>query len=165
MDDAKFWARFRRRFCAQVGRRPNGCWLWRGRLDKDGYGWVWLRDGNRRAHRVAWLLEHGVEPQQHVLHTCDRPACVNPAHLYEGTQADNMRDKVRRGRTPDQSGERAPNAKLDAEAVREIRRLVGDKYKASRGHRCGLQKALAARFGVSMMTVNDVIHERTWRGV
>lgn len=79
---------------------PNsGCFLWLGVLQKDGYGT--LTNGGRPllAHRAAWEVAFGVPPaDKYVLHKCDVPWCVNPAHLYIGTQFDNMRDAVQRRR-------------------------------------------------------------------
>jgi hypothetical protein len=93
---ASFWAR--------VEQGP-GCWLWRLRGDRDGYGQFGLRLGGRfycfRAHRVAWLLTHGAIPDGlFLLHRCDTPACCRPDHLFLGTQADNLADARTKGRLP-----------------------------------------------------------------
>ena len=80
---------------------PNsGCFLWFGAQQKDGYGVVSHRGRNLLAHRAAWEVAHGAAPprDKYVLHRCDVPWCVNPAHLYLGTQYDNMRDAVQRKR-------------------------------------------------------------------
>lgn len=78
---------------------PNtGCWLWTG-TSRNGYGrFIW--DGNAyTAHRVAYqILKGPVPPHLMVLHRCDTPACINPDHLFLGTQSDNMRDASRKGR-------------------------------------------------------------------
>lgn len=80
------------------------CWLWRGALAGSNrrYGQVMWRAKYRtpqRAHRIAWELTHGpISPDQQINHHCDNPICCNPAHLYLGTQADNMRDASARAR-------------------------------------------------------------------
>lgn len=79
---------------------PNtGCFLWLGDINKDGYGGVRHRGRSLLAHRAAWEDKYGPPPAgKYVLHTCDQPCCINTNHLYIGTQSDNMRDAVRRGR-------------------------------------------------------------------
>lgn len=78
---------------------PTACWLWVAARFRSGHGAfsVRLPDGRkatRKAHRVAWTLAHGPIPAgSHVLHTCGRPPCVNPAHLYLGDHSDNMADR------------------------------------------------------------------------
>lgn len=77
----------------------SGCWLWTGALDTDGYGMIAVGRGPKAAHRISWILHKGEIPlQQHVLHHCDIPCCVNPAHLFLGTHADNMKDGAKKGR-------------------------------------------------------------------
>lgn len=93
-----------------------------------------------------------------VLHTCDNPACVNPDHLYLGTNADNMRDKVERGRSrypvPARQGERHPLAKLTLAQVTAIR--------AETTGRRGEQKELASAYGVSRATICNILKGKSW---
>ena len=89
------------RFAAFAPSSGDGCWLWRGMLTDTGYGI--LRVGTRmvRAHRMAWQIATGSEvPSGNVvMHTCDTPRCVNPAHLRVGTQAENNQDRASKGRS------------------------------------------------------------------
>jgi hypothetical protein len=89
-------------FWAKVARGAD-CWEWGGARNTSGYGW--FRFGPDRtptgAHRVAYELSNGPIPDGlAVLHRCDNPPCVNPAHLFLGTNQDNVTDKVNKGRHP-----------------------------------------------------------------
>lgn len=101
----------RERFDALWVPEPNtGCWLWFGRRPYGRYGYFSIRRrtpegvssaryADRLAHRVAWELHRGPIPDgMYVCHSCDVPECVNPDHMFLGTQTDNMRDCARKGR-------------------------------------------------------------------
>lgn len=89
------------RFWSKVNRRDShGCWYWTASRNAKGYGQLMYRDGiPRHAHRISWELHNGYIPEGiWVLHRCDVPHCVNPSHLFLGTQTDNMRDMVAKKR-------------------------------------------------------------------
>jgi len=91
-----------RRFWVKV-RKTECCWLWTGCRVPAGYGTFTVksrRQGPLYAHRVAWELAHGSipSPPLQVLHRCDQPSCVNPDHLFIGTQSENMYDRWNKGR-------------------------------------------------------------------
>lgn len=94
------------RFLGLLPDRPEtGCWEWLGARANGGYGLFAVQNPRRiTAHRYSWELHNGPIPAgMHVLHHCDNPPCVNPAHLFLGTASDNMRDMLAKGRGRNQS--------------------------------------------------------------
>jgi hypothetical protein len=149
------------RFWAQV-QKSDGCWLWNGTIDKDGYGYI-CEGGSaskgakyKRCHRVSWELAYGPVPKgQNVLHTCDNPACVNPEHLFLGTHKANAEDRNAKGRHA--HGERHGNSKLNEEKVREIRRRYAVEAVS--------QMDLAHAYGVNQTIISDVLRRVSWKHV
>jgi len=79
--------------------KTSSCWIWKGAKQPFGYGVILFRKKYVGAHRVSWILNEGEIPEGlSVLHHCDTPACVNPRHLFLGTQKDNIRDGIAKGR-------------------------------------------------------------------
>ena len=81
--------------------KVNDCWEWIASSDKDGYGYLRINKKKPKAHRLAYEIWVGPIPKDkpHVLHHCDNPPCINPEHLYTGTNADNVADRVKKNRT------------------------------------------------------------------
>jgi hypothetical protein len=130
----------------------TGCWLWLGAVNKDGYGKIKVDRKHLTAHRWSWVLHKGPIPDgAHVLHHCDVPGCVNPSHLFIGSNADNVADREGKGR-----GHKLPihrEAKLTAEEVLEIRRLKG----------IHTNHALAKRFGVHHSHISRLQNVKYWK--
>ena len=135
------------KFFSKVSIDPGGCHLWTASKDKNGYGGIKIAGKQLRAPRVAWEIEYGPIPKgMCVLHKCDTPACVNPEHLFLGTMADNMADKINKGR----GGVGGHNAKLRLPDVFEIR-------KSSLTDR-----ELSERYGVGRTTIWAVRNGQNW---
>lgn len=102
--------------------RPNGCDEWIAAKNEEGYGRFLMNGINRRAHNVAWELACGPIPEgMMVCHRCDNPSCVNPHHLFLGSNSDNMRDMLAKGRSGHLKGEVHPKAKLQPADIARIR--------------------------------------------
>lgn len=125
----------------------SGCWLWLDALNRKDYGWVGA-PGGPLAHRAAWTLFRGPIPKgAHVLHKCDVRCCVNPDHLYLGNNDQNLRDRMRRGRSA--KGEDFPHSRLTEEAVREIRADTKHSLKElARMYGAGKETVRAAKIGL-----------------
>jgi hypothetical protein len=144
--------------------KTDSCWLWTGKsVDRAGYGK--LSTGgkgspHKMAHRISYELHKGEIPDGLVvMHSCDNPKCVNPEHLSVGTHKQNTHDAVAKGRmvcnlpVGGMHGRANPNAKLNDNAVRQIR---ASTVKAS---------DLAAKYGVSKTVINMVRRRETWRHI
>lgn len=147
------------RFWAKVNK-TEACWLWTGgNKGRTSHGVIQEGRPSRRlllAHRVSWEMHNGPVPEGlMVCHTCDVGACVNPAHLFLGTQADNLHDMDAKGRRVAvvQRGESHAMVKLTEQQVVEIRQLA----------RMGLNgPQIAARFGVYKNSVYNILNGKTW---
>lgn len=91
-------------------RGAQECWPWRGQIDHKGYALTKFRSKVRRASQVAWEIANGRPFPEGLLacHECDNPACVNPVHIWPGTQLDNIRDMIAKGRMANLQKERCP---------------------------------------------------------
>jgi hypothetical protein len=150
-------------FWAKVDRRDSAdaCWEWIGYHNSDGYGIIRFRGVKQRAHRVAYELAQKCSVGDLcVLHKCDNRGCVNPAHLFLGTVADNNADAKAKGRIRQgeiRYGEQSGKAKLTAQQVMTIRCAYIHGFVS--------QKSIALRFGVSPIQVSRIIRGKAWRHV
>lgn len=110
---------------------PNtGCWLWGGSQQTDGYGNIFYskQKGVRLAHRVSYeLYVKSIPKGLQVLHKCDVTFCVNPEHLFLGTQLENIKDRVNKNRSSHLSGQLSPRALFTDNQIREIRKTAFNK--------------------------------------
>lgn len=143
----------RERFMAKVLRIPEStCWIWDGYTDaKMGYGMFWMGVSMRLSHRVAHELFVAPIPDgMHVCHSCDVPSCVNPDHLWLGSNADNVADKIAKGRAKHLNGVDHPAARLNEETVRWIR--ASEKSGA----------AIARELRMDRSTINYIRKGKLW---
>jgi hypothetical protein len=121
---------------------------------KRGYGIIRRKGKIFGAHQIAYILAWGSVPKgEQVLHTCHNPDCVNPEHLFAGTDKDRVRLAAKAGRMHRPVGEINPAAKLTKDEVLQIRNSTDPLTK------------IAADFGIHMETARDIKNGRTWRHV
>ena len=151
-----------KRFWDKVDKSGK-CWEWTACKFKSGHGGFRVNGKTVRAHRVAWELTNGPVPDGDgfhgtcVCHSCDNPSCVNPAHLFLGTQGDNMNDKTDKGRARGgaPSGEANPAAKLTEADIKFIRYWLDAGYA---------QKQIASAFFVTQANISYIKSGETWNG-
>lgn len=147
------------RFWAKVQKgNPDECWEWIGARETAGYGFMFLQSKPPRwlkAHRFSYEIHYGPIPEGlFVCHTCDNPPCVNPAHLWVGTLAENTADMVKKGRSPNNAGENNPRSKITWEQRDAIELLV----KSGRS-----QTEVAKMYGIAQANVSAIILGKHWR--
>lgn len=142
---------FQAKFWRQVKR--NGlCWEWQGAKSRLGYGIVCVDGISVRAHRVSYVMAFGsIATDKIACHTCDNPSCINPLHIYEGTDMDNVTDCIIKGRR----GKGGLSRKLTADQVSEIRQEYAEK-KAS-------AMVLARRHHVGLSIIRKLVSGQTYK--
>ncbi len=146
-------------FIEKICFGSSECWFWMGALDTGGYG-LMQSTISSKAHRISWTLFHGNIPKdKKVLHKCDNRNCVNPDHLFLGSQYDNVHDMIAKGRArkASQNGEENGFSKLKEEQILEIR----NKYKNGNTS-C---KKLANEYSCSPMNICRIINRKLWSHV
>lgn len=149
----------REKFWSHVDKRgTSDCWEWKSyKAGRFGYGSMRVRDERtgktvaRAAHRVSWEIHNNrlIPSGMKILHSCDNPGCVNPSHLSLGTQKDNVRDMISKGRSP--------HFKVTKDTVLEIRKLRNEQGL--------LVREVAEKLNVSETIVQDVANWHTWKNV
>lgn len=142
------------RFWDKVDKRgPDDCWEWQGSMTR-GYGMIRVGKGTQRAHRVSWEMANGPIPEgMNVLHHCDNPSCVNPAHLFLGTQADNVHDMQAKERKADLHGKRNGRARLTEQDVYKIREMIKQGIS---------QRVIAKEYGVTFQEIGNINTGVSW---
>lgn len=137
----------------------SGCWDWTGRVYRDTEYGLFAGGKERLAHRASWVRANGPIPLgKIILHSCDNPSCVNPAHLSIGTYHDNTMDAIRKGRLlpfPVVSGELHYVAKLTLKDVKMIRSL----YRTGKH----TLESLGDMFSVSGRHISGIVRYESWK--
>lgn len=144
------------RFFASISPEPNtGCWFWMASTDYDGYGKLTVTTDKKRpirAHRFSYEHFKGpIPPGALVCHRCDVPSCVNPDHLFVGTNSDNMMDCIRKSRTA--CGQSHYKTKLTDYDVWDIR------------HSPWTNEEIAEMFGLRLTHVRRIRRGEVWRHI
>jgi len=129
------------------------CWLWVGPKDKDNYGRIWAINKECRAHRVSYWIYRDLcqsrlllESKPKILHKCDSTSCINPNHLFKGTNWDNTLDMINKGRHP--------RMKLKLDQIKEVKNLYSSGLT---------QEEVARKFNVNQSQVSRIINEHIWK--
>lgn len=137
-------------------RNEHGCWIFLGNKERDGYGIFGHGRGKQlRAHRASFEFYKGeITKGMFVCHSCDKPSCINPDHLFLGTAKENTQDMIKKGRKANCQGSNHPLAKLDELDVVLIKqqRSMGKKLKE-----------IANQFGITFQTVSEICRGKTWK--
>jgi hypothetical protein len=129
-----------------------GCWVWMGTTTVRGYGQIISNTRKHYAHRASYEAFIGPIPEgMNVCHTCDNVYCVNPAHLFLGTQKQNLEDMAKKKRST--WGINNPRAKLDIDDVKNIKHLLLTKMS---------EAGIAKQYSVSRQTINNIKNGKVW---
>jgi hypothetical protein len=147
------------KFLKRIVIDANNCWIYQGAVKKLGhpYGWVAYKGTQMNAHRASWIQSNGEIPLGlNVCHKCDVPQCINPEHLFLGTQKENVLDMWNKGRHPrlNLGGEKNRASKLNLEQVREIRLMLSQNIK---------QRVIGEKFNISQPAISDIKNKRRWQ--
>lgn len=146
------------RFWSKVNKKSiNDCWIWKSYCNKFGYGSFYIKEQFYRAHRIAYSLKYGKIPKGiFVLHRCDNPSCVNPNHLFLGTQSDNMRDASQKSHFPLRKGIKNSRAKLTENDIKKIRQLLEQGM---------FQKDIGNLFGITQGMIGFIKRGLSWNHI
>lgn len=148
------------RFWEKVDKRdPDECWEWTAAKGTRGYGELANKPNPPiAAHRLSYIIAHGSIPEgMDVCHSCDNPACCNPAHLWLGTHRDNMHDMYLKNRRKAISGEQHRDAKFTNEQIRHIREM----YKSGQYRLCELTRM----FDISRTSMTKILKGLTYKNI
>lgn len=147
-----------------TNRNERGCILIHTCINPKGYSQRRF-GGEHGAHRISWIFHGNSIPEgMNVCHKCDVPNCINPEHLFLGTQKDNLRDMISKNRGWQPHGESHPKAKLTEEQVRHIKKTTSVRDSRGRIPR-GMLVDLAELYGVRKENIGKIAHGTYWKKI
>jgi hypothetical protein len=165
--------RFLEKIDKSVGE--DACWIWTGSRDRKGYGQIRINGRTQKAHRAAWTLTHGeILNSLHCLHRCDRPECVRPDHLFLGTNAENVADKVAKGRQSrvrifgDANGARKYPERQSRPGLANGRTRLTEADVIAIRRACATgesHRSVASRYRIKKSTVGNIHRRECWARV
>lgn len=145
----------KRRLLEKTTIRNDDCWYCNAGGPNHKYGTISFKGSALSNHIASYLIHCGEIPKGIcVLHTCDYKRCINPDHLWLGTQQDNINDMFSKGRQGICLGENRWNTSLTENDVKSIRKLVDEGYYS--------KTEIGDMFGVSQSTVNNIKNRKRW---
>ena len=162
-EEQRFWSK------VDTSGGPTACWPWTAVCNGAGYGRFWLNRGQYLAHRRSYERTAGPIPAgMHVCHTCDNPPCVNPGHLFLGTNLDNIADRHSKGRSRGPAPEAMPQWRHPEITQGENNgnaKLTWDSVRAIRAAYCSgsSPRLLSEKYGVCVSNIRLIVTAKTWR--
>lgn len=158
-DHYKLYHSEQERFWEKVDKKSDDeCWEWLAHKDVKGYG-IFNGKFSTKAHRLSWFYLNGEVPKNLlVCHKCDNPSCVNPNHLFLGTNKDNMRDMFSKGRNFDYTKRRGENNYFSILSEKQVKAI---KFLYNSGQFSTYY--LSDIFNVSRNCISKIIHKETWK--
>ena len=147
------------RFFEKINKNKNGCWEWTAATSTKGYGRFKINGRLYLAHRISFIIHKGSLGKSLACHSCDNPKCVNPSHLFKGTQSTNMIDCFKKGRLYVASG--LPKGHKFS-AIISDNKIINIKTAIEKGVKLTL---IARRFKVKYQTIRDISSGRSYYNV
>jgi len=141
----------------EIPEDTSKCWIWTGSIGGCRYGGFLFNGKVDLAHRVSWMIHNGKIPDgMCVCHHCDNTKCVNPEHLFVGTQIDNIKDMCQKNRQRSLSGESNPQAKMTDLIVKEIKEL----------YKIGMKTCeISVLLNINRSTIENIKYGRRWKHI
>lgn len=147
----------RERLMHYTSKDENGCWIWQGAINTQGYGHMSYKGRLGLASRWSYeVFVQEIPPKMNVLHKCDVPKCINPNHLFLGSQLDNVRDAIAKGRMVYRKGEGHPNSMINDDIAKNIINKLASGLDAT---------SIAKHLDISRHIVYSIKYGKAWQHI